>query len=103
MRAAELRSAGPAVLRPCQHEKLARGAQDEEYAMSQKLNAAIAVIGIGPRHFYWLVVSAARTVSAMGLRENQRANARVSAGAPSNCTCPVCNTSDHAHRPSQTR
>ena len=46
MRAAELRSAGPAVLRPCQHEKLARGAQDEEHAMSQKLNAAIAVIGI---------------------------------------------------------
>jgi hypothetical protein len=34
------------VLRPCQHEKLARGAQDKEHAMSQKLNAAIAVIGI---------------------------------------------------------
>src|SRR3977135_3011859 len=37
---------GPAVLRPCQDEKLARGAQDKEHAMSQKLNAAIAVIGI---------------------------------------------------------
>src|SRR5207237_2112096 len=34
------------MLRPCQHEKLARGAQDKEHAMSQKLNAAIAVIGI---------------------------------------------------------
>src|SRR5438874_1070564 len=33
-------------LRPCQYEKLARGAQDKEHAMSQKLNAAIAVIGI---------------------------------------------------------
>ena len=52
---------------------------------------------------YWPAVSAARTASAMGLCENQRANARVSAGAPSNCTCPACNTSDHAHRPSQTR
>ena len=29
-----------------QHEKLARGAQDKERATSQKLNAAIAVIGI---------------------------------------------------------
>jgi transposase len=34
------------VLRPFQHEKLAKGAQDKEHAMSQKLNAAIAVIGI---------------------------------------------------------
>src|ERR1700681_994074 len=38
------------MVRPCsgpaQHEKLARGAQDKEHAMSQKLNAAIAVIGI---------------------------------------------------------
>ena len=34
------------MLRPCQYEKLARGAQDKEHAMSQKLNAAIAVIGI---------------------------------------------------------
>ena len=34
------------MLRPCQHEKLARGAQDNEHAMSQKLSAAIAVIGI---------------------------------------------------------
>ncbi|WP_213290254.1 hypothetical protein, partial [Bradyrhizobium sp. sGM-13] len=28
---------GPAVLRPYQHEKLARGAQDKEHAMSQKI------------------------------------------------------------------
>jgi hypothetical protein len=34
------------VLRPCQYEKLARAAQDKEHAVSQKLNAAIAVIGI---------------------------------------------------------
>jgi transposase len=34
------------VLRPCQHDKLARGAQDKEHAMSQKLSSAIAVIGI---------------------------------------------------------
>ena len=34
------------MLRPCQYEKLARGAQDKEHTMSQKLNAAIAVIGI---------------------------------------------------------
>jgi transposase len=33
------------VLRPCQHEKLARGAKDEEHAMSH-LNSGIAVIGI---------------------------------------------------------
>ena len=37
---------GPAVLRPCQYEKLARGAHDKEHARSQKLDAAIAVIGI---------------------------------------------------------
>jgi transposase len=36
----------PAVLRPCQHEKLARGAQAKEHAMSQKLESAVAVIGI---------------------------------------------------------
>src|SRR5258707_14702551 len=35
-----------AVLRPCQHDKLARGAQDKEHAMSQKLSSAIAVVGI---------------------------------------------------------
>jgi transposase len=34
------------VLRPRQQEKLARGAKDEEHAMSNKLNSAIAVIGI---------------------------------------------------------
>jgi hypothetical protein len=34
------------VLEPCRHEKLARGAQDKEHAMSQKLSAAIVVIGI---------------------------------------------------------
>jgi transposase len=34
------------VLRPCQREKLARGAQGKEPAVSQKLNAAIAVTGI---------------------------------------------------------
>ena len=37
---------GPAVLQPRQYEKLARGAQVKEHAMSEKLNAAIAVIGI---------------------------------------------------------
>jgi transposase len=34
------------VLRPCQHEKLAGGVHDKEHAMSQKLNSAIAAIGI---------------------------------------------------------
>jgi hypothetical protein len=34
------------VLRPRQRFKLARGAQDKEHAMSQKLNSAMAVIGI---------------------------------------------------------
>ena len=34
------------MLRPCQQEKLARGAEDEEHARSHKLNAGIAVIGI---------------------------------------------------------
>jgi len=34
------------VLRPRQQAKLARGAEDEEYAMSPKLNYGIAVIGI---------------------------------------------------------
>ena len=37
---------GPAVLRPRQQAKLARGAKDEENAMSDKLNFGIAVIGI---------------------------------------------------------
>src|SRR6266516_4189186 len=38
---------GPAVLRPHQREKLARGAKDKEHAMPSKLNIAIAtVIGI---------------------------------------------------------
>src|SRR5262249_47852586 len=37
---------GPAVLRPRQQEKLARGAKPEEHAMSAKANSAIAVIGI---------------------------------------------------------
>lgn len=35
---------GPAVLWPCRDEKLARFAQDEAHAMSQKINAAIAAI-----------------------------------------------------------
>ena len=34
------------MLRPRQQEKLARGAKDEEHAMSPKLNFGIAVIGI---------------------------------------------------------
>jgi transposase len=34
------------VLRPRQEAKLARGAEDEEHAMSHKLNSAIAAIGI---------------------------------------------------------
>jgi hypothetical protein len=34
------------VLRPCQYEKLARGAQDKEHARSQGLDASPAVIGI---------------------------------------------------------
>jgi hypothetical protein len=34
------------VLLPRQQAKLARGAKDEEHAMSQTLNAAIAVVGI---------------------------------------------------------
>jgi hypothetical protein len=34
------------VLRQRQQENLARGAKDEEHAMSPKLNAGIAVIGI---------------------------------------------------------
>jgi transposase len=34
------------VLPPCQRKMLARGTEDKEYAMSQKLNSAIAAIGI---------------------------------------------------------
>ena len=34
------------MLRPCQQAKLARGAKDEERAMSYKLDSGIAVIGI---------------------------------------------------------
>jgi len=37
---------GPAVLLPRQQAKLARGAKDEEHAMSQRPNTTIAVIGI---------------------------------------------------------
>jgi hypothetical protein len=34
------------VLQPCQGKMLARGTEDKEHATSQKLNSAIAVIGI---------------------------------------------------------
>ena len=34
------------MLQPCQRKMLVRGTEDKEYAMSQKLNSAIAVIGI---------------------------------------------------------
>jgi transposase len=34
------------VLPPCQRKMLAMGTEDKEYAMSQKLNSAIAAIGI---------------------------------------------------------
>jgi len=34
------------VLQPCQRKMLARGTEDKEHAMSQKLNGEIAVIGI---------------------------------------------------------
>src|SRR5262245_61918931 len=37
---------GPAVLRPLQHAKLAGVPKVKEHAMSEKLNSAIAVIGI---------------------------------------------------------
>jgi transposase len=37
---------GPAVLLPGQRSELARGAKDEEHAMSQTLKTAIAVVGI---------------------------------------------------------
>ena len=37
---------GPAVLLPRQRFMLARGTKDKEHAMSEKLNTAIAVIGI---------------------------------------------------------
>ena len=36
----------PAMLRPCQLEKLADGTKVKEHAMSEKLNSAVAVIGI---------------------------------------------------------
>ncbi len=36
----------PPLLRPCRYEKLAKGVQDKEHAMSQKLNAAIDLIRI---------------------------------------------------------
>ena len=34
------------MLQPCQRKMLARGTEDKEHAMSQKLNSEIAVIGI---------------------------------------------------------
>jgi hypothetical protein len=37
---------GPAALLPHQRLKLAKGAKDKERAMSQRINTAIAVIGI---------------------------------------------------------
>jgi transposase len=45
---------GPAVLLPRQQANLARGAQDKEHAIAQKLKAAIAVIGndIGKNSFH---------------------------------------------------
>jgi transposase len=37
---------GPAVLQPRQHNKLVRGTEDKEHAMSQTLSGAVAVVGI---------------------------------------------------------
>jgi transposase len=37
---------GPAVLRPCQQEKLARGTKDKEDGMPLKVNSAVTVVGI---------------------------------------------------------
>ena len=44
------------MLRPCQQAKLARGAKDEERAMSYKLDSGIAVIGIdiGKNSFHFI-------------------------------------------------
>jgi hypothetical protein len=46
------------VLLPRQRSKLARGAEDEEHAMSQNLSRAIAVIGIdiGKNSFHVVVL-----------------------------------------------
>jgi hypothetical protein len=62
--------------RPCQHEKLARGAQDKEHAMSQKLNAAIAVIGIE--------ASAPTFMSEKGQKAKYSRRADVVCSAPNN-------------------
>ena len=35
---------GPAVLRPCQQAKLARGAKDEEYAMSPSRRVNLLIV-----------------------------------------------------------
>ena len=44
------------MLRPCQRKMLGRGTEDKEYAMSQKLNSAIAAIGIdiGKNSFHFI-------------------------------------------------
>ena len=47
------------MLLPCQRWNLARGAKDKEHAMSQILNAAVAVVGIdiGKNSFHIILVA----------------------------------------------
>jgi hypothetical protein len=50
------------VLRPRQQEKLAKGAKDEEHAMSPKLNFGIAVNKLA--RIAWSVLAHGRTFEA---------------------------------------
>ena len=62
------------MLRPCQHDKLARGAQDKEHAMSQTLKTSIAVIGIdiGKNSFHLVGVDRRGVLSVMTVSEQRR-------------------------------
>jgi hypothetical protein len=62
------------MLQPCRHEKLARGAQDKEHAMSQKLSALTVKTQVGGVRFnpnFGKSRRAAQTVAMGQLRSFQ--------------------------------
>ena len=85
------------MLPPCQHEKLARGAQDKEHAMSQTANSAIAVIGIdiGKNSFH-VVGHDARGASAAAPdpKETWAGLKFRSAGSPAPPRCAILSLED---------
>jgi len=87
------------VLLPRQRSTLARGAEDKEHAMSQTLNAAIAVIGIdiGKNSFHIVgLMTAAR--SCCGRRSRSQVEARFANLSPCLIGMEACVGAHHLSR-----